>query len=57
MNISLKQLRLFVAVVQAGNLAEAAERLFITKAAASMSLQELEKQLDCRLFDRVRNRL
>ena len=57
MNISLKQLRLFVAVVQAGNLAEAAERLFISKAAASMSLQELEKQLDCRLFDRVRNRL
>jgi DNA-binding transcriptional LysR family regulator len=57
MNITLKQLRLFVAVVQAGNLAEAASRLFITKAAASMSLQELEKQLDCRLFDRVRNRL
>jgi DNA-binding transcriptional LysR family regulator len=57
MNITLKQLRLFVAVAQAGNLAEAASRLFITKAAASMSLQELEKQLDCRLFDRVRNRL
>lgn len=57
MNISFKQLRLLVTLVQAGNLAAAAERLCITKAAASMSLQELEKQLDCRLFDRVRNRL
>ena len=57
MNISFKQLKLFVTLVQAGNLAEAAERLCITKAAASLSLRELEKQLDCRLFDRVRNRL
>ena len=57
MNISFKQLRLFVTLVQAGNLAEAAERLCITKAAASLSLRELENQLDCRLFDRVRNRL
>ena len=38
MNISFKQLKLFVTLVQAGNLAEAAERLCITKAAASLSL-------------------
>lgn len=57
MNITFKQLRVFVVLAQSGNLADAAEQLSISKAAVSMALQELERQLDCRLFERVRNRL
>ncbi len=57
MNITFKQLRVFVVLAQTGNLADAADQLAISKAAVSMSLQELERQLDCRLFERVRNRL
>ncbi len=57
MHITLRQLDVFVAIVQHGSLAAAAARLCITKAAVSMALQELERQLDCPLFDRVRNRL
>lgn len=57
MNVTFKQLRVFVVLAQTGNLADAAAQLCISKAAVSMSLQELERQLDCRLFERVRNRL
>ncbi|WP_027859834.1 LysR family transcriptional regulator [Marinobacterium jannaschii] len=56
-NITLKQLRIFSTIARAGSLTLAAEQLFITKAAASMALQELERQLDTRLFDRLNNRL
>lgn len=57
MHITLRQLDVFVAIVQNGSLAAAASRLCVTKAAVSMALQELERQLGCLLFDRVRNRL
>lgn len=57
MHITLRQLEVFAAIVQAGTLAAAAERLCISKAAISMALQELERQLGCPLFDRIRNRL
>lgn len=55
--VTLRQLEAFVAIVQGGTLSAAAEQLCLSKAAVSMSLNELEKQLDCRLFERVRNRL
>jgi len=57
MNISLKQLRVFVAITQDKTITAAAEHLFLSKAAVSMALGELEKQLGHDLFDRVNNRL
>lgn len=57
MALTLKQLKVFSALARTGNLAEAAEELFLSKGAVSMSLQEMEKQLEHALFDRVRNRL
>ena len=57
MNLSLKQLRVFVAVSQQESITNAAKKLFITKAAVSMALSELEHQLGKQLFDRNNNRL
>lgn len=56
-NISLKQLRVFTTVTQYKTLTAASEMLFLSKAAVSMALSELEKQLGHALFDRVNNRL
>ncbi|MDG3086180.1 LysR family transcriptional regulator [Vibrio hannami] len=56
-NITLKQLNVFVSVTQHQTLTKASEHLFLSKAAVSMALSELEKQLGHTLFDRVNNRL
>ena len=56
-NISLKQLRVFVSITQHRTLTAAAEAIFLSKAAVSMALGELEKQLGHPLFDRVNHRL
>ncbi|PJC85930.1 LysR family transcriptional regulator [Vibrio sp. HA2012] len=57
MATSLKQLRVFVSVAQEKTITGAAAKLFLSKAAVSMALAELEKQLDHQLFDRNNNRL
>ena len=51
--MTLKQLQVFLAVARHQNLSQAAEELFLTKGAVSQALQELERQLRVRLFDRV----
>ncbi|MCK6262535.1 LysR family transcriptional regulator [Vibrio sp. ZSDE26] len=56
-NISLKQLKVFTTVTQHKTLTSASEALFLSKAAVSMALSELEKQIGHALFDRVNNRL
>ncbi|WP_162047002.1 LysR family transcriptional regulator [Vibrio taketomensis] len=56
-NISLKQLKVFATINQYDTLTEAAEALYLSKAAVSMALSELEKQLGHSLFDRVNKRL
>jgi DNA-binding transcriptional LysR family regulator len=57
MRISLKQLNVFTAIAQEKTMTKAAQRLFITKPAVSLSLSELEKNLGYKIFDRVNNRL
>jgi len=56
-NISIKQLKVFVTITQYPTLTAASEALFLSKAAVSMALGEMEKQLGHSLFDRVNNRL
>lgn len=53
MNITLKQLEVFLAVARYENLTQASAEVFLTKGAVSQALQELEKQLGVKLFDRV----
>ena len=57
MNITLKQLQVFICTAQEKTITAAAEKLFLSKPAVSMSLSELEKQLGQPLFERKNNRL
>ncbi|EGQ8920905.1 LysR substrate-binding domain-containing protein [Vibrio parahaemolyticus] len=56
-HISLKQLKVFTTITQHKTLTSASDSLFLSKAAVSMALSELEKQIGHHLFDRVNNRL
>ncbi|AKA38686.1 LysR substrate-binding domain-containing protein [Yersinia ruckeri] len=57
MDITLKQLKVFLAVAQSNNLTAAAAQLFMTKGAVSQTLSELEKRLGQPLFDRHHARI
>jgi DNA-binding transcriptional LysR family regulator len=52
MNLTLRQIRAFVAVARLGRFGLAAEQLHVTQSALSMLIRELERQLGLRLFDR-----
>lgn len=56
-NISPRQLQVFVQVALHGSVRAAAEHLHLTQPAASMALAEMERQLDAAVFDRARGRL
>ncbi|MDQ6647124.1 MAG: LysR family transcriptional regulator [Pseudomonadota bacterium] len=56
-NISPRQLDVFVQIALQGSVRAAAERLYLTQPAASMALAEMERQLDAPLFARERGRL
>ena len=56
-HITLKQLRVFTVITQLKTITAAADKLYLSKAAVSMTLSELERQLGHALFDRVNNRL
>lgn len=57
LNVSLRQLDVFVQIALLGSVRAAAERLHLTQPAASMALAEMERQLDAPVFDRERGRL
>ncbi len=57
MNITLRQLRAFIAVARSGSFTLAAESLFITQSALSGLIKELEQSLGVRLFDRSTRRI
>lgn len=56
-NISPRQLEVFVQIAQHGSVRAAAERLHLTQPAASMALAEMERQLEAPVFARERGRL
>ncbi len=57
MNITLRQLHIFMAVAASGNVTRAARELNLTQSAVSTAIRELELQLDLSLFDRVGKRI
>ncbi len=57
MKITLKQLEIFLAVYHQGSTVAAATQVFLSQSAVSMSLSELEKNLNTTLFQRVGKRL
>lgn len=52
MNITLRQLEVFIAVARCGSVSQAANQLYLSQPAASMAIAELEKLLGDRFFDR-----
>ncbi|MGY6126859.1 LysR family transcriptional regulator (plasmid) [Paraburkholderia strydomiana] len=52
MNVTLRQLRAFRAVAEAGSFTDAAKQLHLTQAALSSLVKELEGIIGIRLFDR-----
>lgn len=52
MQITLRQLEIFIAVVEEQQVTRASKKLFITQSAVSLALNELENQLGGPLFDR-----
>ena len=57
MNITLRQLHIFMSVAANGNVTRAAGELNLTQSAVSTAIRELEQQLDLTLFDRVGKRI
>lgn len=57
MHVTLRQLQIFRAVAHSGSTAAAALSLPLSQSAASAALNELERVLQARLFDRVGKRL
>lgn len=57
MKFTLRQLEAFVAVARQGSVSRAAQSLSLSQSAVSMSVNDLEKQFDARLFDRRGKRL
>jgi DNA-binding transcriptional LysR family regulator len=55
--LSLRQLEVLKAVVDAGSMARAAQRLFMTGPAITQQIQQLEKTLGVPAFDRIGRRL
>ena len=45
-----RRMKIFVAVVEAGQLTRAADKLLLSKSAVSHALTDLEKHLDLQLF-------
>jgi DNA-binding transcriptional LysR family regulator len=54
---TLRQIEVFVATAQKGNVTQAASAIGMTQSAASMALADFESQLGTRLFDRIGKRL
>jgi DNA-binding transcriptional LysR family regulator len=52
-NVTLRQLRAFIAIADAGGFAAAARRLHLTPSALSLLIKELEGSMKVRLFDRT----
>ncbi|MEN8188884.1 MAG: LysR family transcriptional regulator [Thermodesulfobacteriota bacterium] len=53
MSVTVRQLEIFNAVVESGQVTKAAQNLFITQSAVSLALHEMENQLGGPLFDRA----
>jgi DNA-binding transcriptional LysR family regulator len=53
MNLSLRQLKVFLGVADTSSFTKTAQRLHLSQAALSAIIRELETQLQCRLLDRT----
>lgn len=57
MNLTLRQLEIFLEVQKHANISLAAQKLYLSQSAVSMAIAELENILNVKLFDRHKKRL
>ena len=57
MDVTLRQLRAFIAVMETGSFSEAANVMHLSQAALSGLIKELESRLGVRLLDRSTRRV
>lgn len=57
MNVTFRQLRVFVEVARQGSVLRASEVLHLTPPAVSLQIKEIESQVGQRLFDRANRRI
>lgn len=57
LHTTLRQIEVFMATAQRGNVTQAAAAIGLTQSAASMALADFERQLGTQLFDRIGKRL
>lgn len=57
LHLTLRQLQIFVAVAESGSTTAASAEIALSQSATSAAVQELERLLDLRLFERVGKRL
>ena len=57
MNITLRQLEVFLAVIETQSTTRGAEKLSLSQSAVSSALSDLEHQLGVQLFERAGKRL
>lgn len=55
--MTLRHLRIFVAVCETGTMTAASDRLFIAQPSVSLAISEMEEYYGVRLFDRISRRL
>lgn len=56
-NVTLKQLRCFLAVAETGSFTTAANRLCMTQSALTATIQQMEESVGLRMFDRTTRRV
>ena len=57
MNITIRQIEIFVEIAEYGNVTRAAENMMLSQSAASMALAEFENQIGQKLFNRSGKKL
>ena len=55
--MTLRNLEIFAAVAECGNMTKAAEKLFISQPSVSLTIAEIEREYDISLFERISGRL
>lgn len=55
--MTMQQLKIFIAVAECGKMNVAAKQLFLSQPSVSQAVQEIEKQYNIRLFDRLNQKL
>ena len=55
--MTIRHLKIFIAVAETGKMSLAAQKLYLTQPTVSQAIRELEEHYETRLFERLSKRL